>query len=189
MSRRFYELHVAGCTRKLSILDITDELAIAGFILLGDVELVTNCAAELAKRIPKDADIIMTAETKGIPLAAELARQLGMKWYITARKSVKAYMENPLWVDDESITTKGKQILCLMDADVERIKGKKVVLLDDVISTGGSIRAMEQLAEKAGGKVICKAAVLAEGDASKRDDIIFLEKLPLFEAEAKSAAK
>ena len=189
MAKRFYELHVAGCTRKLSILDINDELAIAGFILLGDVELVTNCAAELAKRIPKEADIIMTAETKGIPLAAELARQLGMKWYITARKSVKAYMENPLWVDEESITTKGKQILCLMDADVERIKGKKVVLLDDVISTGGSLRAMEQLAKKAGGNVICKAAVLAEGDAGNRDDIVFLEKLPLFEAEGKASGK
>ena len=163
MANRFYELQVAGCTRKLSILNISDKLAIAGFILLGDVELVTSCAAELAKRIPKDAEIIMTAETKGIPLAAELARQLGMKWYITARKSVKAYMENPLWVEDESITTKGKQVLCLMDADIERIKGKKVLILDDVISTGGSLRALEQLAEKAGGHVVGKAAVLAEG--------------------------
>lgn len=183
MAKRFYELQVAGCTRKLSILNISDKLAIAGFILLGDVELVTNCAAELAKRMPKDADIIMTAETKGIPLAAELARQMGMKWYVTARKSVKAYMENPLWVEDESITTKGKQMLCLMDADIERIKGKKVVILDDVISTGGSLRALEALAEKAGAEVICKAAVLAEGDAAERKDIIFLEKLPLFDAE------
>ena len=183
MANRFYELQVAGCTRKLSILNISDKLAIAGFILLGDVELVTSCAAELAKRIPKDAEIIMTAETKGIPLAAELARQLGMKWYITARKSVKAYMENPLWVEDESITTKGKQVLCLMDADIERIKGKKVLILDDVISTGGSLRALEQLAEKAGGHVVGKAAVLAEGDAAQRKDIIFLEKLPLFDAE------
>ena len=183
MANRFYELQVAGCTRKLSILNISDQLAIAGFILLGDVELVTNCAAELAKRIPKETEIIMTAETKGIPLAAEMARQLGMKWYVTARKSVKAYMENPLWVEDESITTKGKQILCLMDADIERIKGKKVLILDDVISTGGSLRALEKLAEKAGAQVIGKAAVLAEGDAAKRTDIIFLEKLPLFEAE------
>ena len=183
MANRFYELQVAGCKRKLSILNISDKLAIAGFILLGDVELVMNCAAELAKRIPKDADIIMTAETKGIPLAAELARQLGMKWYVTARKSIKAYMENPLCVEDESITTKGKQILCLMDADIERIKGKKVVILDDVISTGGSLRALEELAAKAGGEVVCKAAVLAEGDAAKRTDIVFLETLPLFEAE------
>ena len=183
MANRFYELNVAGCTRKLAILNLDDKLAIAGFILLGDVELVTNCAAELAKRIPKEAEIIMTAETKGIPLAAELARQLGMKWYVTARKSVKAYMENPLWVDDESITTKGKQLLCLMDADIQRIRGKKVVILDDVISTGGSLRAFEALAEKAGGEVVCKAAVLAEGAAAERKDIVFLEKLPLFEAE------
>ncbi len=183
MANRFYELQVAGCKRKLSILNISDKLAIAGFILLGDVELVTNCAAELAKRVPKEVEVIMTAETKGIPLAAELARQMGMKYYVTARKSVKAYMENPLWVEDESITTKGKQILCLMDADVERIKGKKVLILDDVISTGGSLLALEKLAAQAGGNVICKAAVLAEGDAAKRTDIIFLEKLPLFDAE------
>ncbi len=183
MANRFYELQVAGCKRKLSILNISDKLAIAGFILLGDVELVTNCAAELAKRVPKDVEIIMTAETKGIPLAAELARQMGMKYYVTARKSVKAYMENPVWVEDKSITTKGKQMLCLMDADVDRIKGKKVLILDDVISTGGSLLALEKLAEQAGGNVISKAAVLAEGDAALRTDIIFLEKLPLFDAE------
>ena len=118
--------------------------------------------------------MIMTAETKGIPLAAEMARILGMPHYIVARKSIKAYMENPLIVDDESITTKGKQILCLSDADVELIKDKKIVIVDDVISTGGSL--------KAGAEVIGKAAILAEGDAGKRTDIIFLEKLPLFEA-------
>lgn len=183
MAERFYEFEVAGCTRKLCIQNISDEVAIAGFILLGDVELVENCAAELVKIIPKDTEIIMTAETKGIPLAASMARILGMKEYIVARKSLKAYMKNPIWVEDESITTKGKQKLGLSEFDVEKIRGKKVLVLDDVISTGGSLSAMEKLVEKAGGKVIGKAAVLAEGDAAKRTDIIFLKELPLFKAE------
>ena len=174
MSERFYELEVAGCRRKLFIMNITDKVAIAGFILLGDVELTENCAAELAKKIPAETEIILTAETKGIPLAASLARILGMKNYIVARKSMKAYMKNPLWVDDESITTAGKQKLGLSDFDL---------ILDDVISTGGSLKAMENLVEKAGGKVIGKAAVLAEGDAAKRTDIIFLKDLPLFDAQ------
>ena len=106
-----------------------------------------------------------------------------MKRYVVARKSIKAYMENPVWVDDVSITTKGKQMLCLMDADIERIKGRKVLLLDDVISTGGSMKALTNLVEKVGGTVIGEACVLAEGDASKREDIIYLEALPLFDAE------
>ena len=169
MAKEYYELHVAGCTRQLPILNVTDSLAIAGFVILGDTELTVNTAKELAAKLPAEADMIMTAETKGIPLAAEMARILGMPHYIVARKSIKAYMENPLIVDDESITTKGKQILCLSDAD-------------DVISTGGSLKALEELAEKAGAEVIGKAAILAEGDAGKRTDIIFLEKLPLFEA-------
>lgn len=183
MSDRSYELHVAGCTRNLPILNISDKLAIAAFIMLGDVELVEKCAAELAKKVPPQTEILMTAEAKGIPLAAELARQLGMKWYITARKSIKAYMEHPITVEDESITTSGKQMLCLMDADIERIKGKKVLLVDDVISTGGSMKALRVLAEKAGGQVIGEAAALAEGDAANREDILFLAPLPLFDAE------
>ena len=183
MSERFCEFEVAGCKRKLYIQNISDKVAIAGFILLGDVELVENCAAELSKVIPQDTEIIMTAETKGIPLAASLARILGMKNYIVARKSMKAYMKNPIWVDDESITTSGKQKLGLSDFDVQKIRDKKVLILDDVISTGGSLLAMEKLVEKAGGKVCGKAAVLAEGDAAKRNDIIFLKELPLFKAE------
>lgn len=182
MAKEYYELHVAGCTRQLPILNVTDSLAIAGFVILGDTELTVNTAKELAAKLPTEADMIMTAETKGIPLAAEMARILGMPHYIVARKSIKAYMENPLIVDDESITTKGKQILCLSDVDVELIKDKKIVIVDDVISTGGSLKALEELAEKAGAEVIGKAAILAEGDAGKRTDIIFLEKLPLFEA-------
>lgn len=183
MAKRHYELHVAGCTRQLPILNISDKLAIAGFVILGDTEIVENCAKELASRVPKDTDIIMTAETKGIPLAHELASVLGMKKYIVARKSVKAYMENPIWVEDKSITTAGKQRLYLMDTDVELLKGRNVLLVDDVISTGGSMKAMKQLAEKAGAHVVGEAAILAEGDAAKRKDIIYLEPLPLFEAE------
>ena len=183
MAKRFYDLTVAGCKRSLPILNLSDSLAIAGFVMLGDVELCESCARELAKKVPAEAEIIMTAETKGIPLAAELARQLGMPYYITARKSVKAYMEDPIWVEDESITTMGKQRLYLMRADIDRIAGRKVLLLDDVISTGGSMTALSNLAEKAGANVIGQAAVLAEGDAAKRTDIIFLEALPLFEAE------
>ena len=183
MAKRFYDLTVAGCKRSLPILNLSDSLAIAGFVMLGDVELCESCARELAKKVPAEAEIIMTAETKGIPLAAELARQIGMPYYITARKSVKAYMEDPIWVEDESITTMGKQRLYLMRADIDRIAGRKVLLLDDVISTGGSMTALSNLAEKAGAHVVGQAAVLAEGDAAKRTDIIFLEALPLFEAE------
>lgn len=183
MTKRFYDLTVAGCKRSLPILNLSDSLAIAGFVMLGDVELCESCARELAKKVPAEAEIIMTAETKGIPLAVELARQIGMPYYITARKSVKAYMEDPIWVEDESITTMGKQRLYLMRSDIDRIAGRKVLLLDDVISTGGSMTALSNLAEKAGAHVIGQAAVLAEGDAAKRTDIIFLEALPLFEAE------
>ena len=166
MAKRYHELTVAGCRRSLP--------------MLGDVELCTACARELAKVIPTDTEILMTAETKGIPLAAELARQLGMPYYITARKSIKAYMEDPIWVEDESITTLGKQRLYLTADDIARIKGRRVLLLDDVISTGGSMKALAHLAEKTGAHVIGQAAVLAEGDAAQRKDIIFLETLPLF---------
>lgn len=183
MGKRFYELTVAGCMRTLSIINLNENLAIAGFIMLGDVELCEKCAHELAKKIPQGTEIIMTAETKGIPLAAALARQIGMPYYVTARKSVKAYMEDPIWVEDESITTMGKQRLYLMNTDIDRIKGHRVLLLDDVISTGGSMTALSSLAKKAGGRVVGQAAVLAEGDAAKRGDIIFLKELPLFAAE------
>ena len=182
MAERTYILKVAGVQRELPILDVTDKLAIAGFIMLGDVELTDACARALAARVPKETDIILTAETKGIPLAAELARCLGMKRYVVARKSVKAYMENAVWVEDRSITTKGVQQLCLDGVDIERIRGRNVLLLDDVVSTGGSMKALTELAEKAGGRVVGEACVLAEGDAAERSDIIFLEALPLFEA-------
>lgn len=183
MADKYYRLTVAGVTRELPILNVTDTLAIAGFVMLGDVELVDACAAEMARRVPQGIDVILTAETKGIPFAAELAKRIGQKRYVVARKSVKAYMEHPLWVKDVSITTEGEQMLCLDGPDIERIKEHNVLLLDDVISTGGSLKALRELAEQAGGRVIGQAAALAEGDAADRDDIIYLEKLPLFDAQ------
>ena len=181
MAEKFYKLTVAGCTRDLPIINISDNLAIAGFIMLGDTELVEKCAKALSEKLPTDIDILMTAEAKGIPLTHAIARLLGMDWYVVARKSKKAYMENPLWVETESITTKGTQHLCLMDADIDRIRGKRVLLIDDVISTGGSVASLTRLVEQAGGTVVGSAAVLAEGVAADRTDIIFLEKLPLFD--------
>ena len=174
---------MAGCTRELPILNISDKLAIAGFVILGDVELVTRAAKDLVKKLPYEADFVMTAETKGIPLAAEVAKNLGHSRYLVARKSVKAYMYNSIWVDDESITTKGKQRLYLSEEDVNRIKGKRIILIDDVISTGGSMKALNDLAKKAGAIVVSQAAILAEGEAAKRKDIIFLKELPLFDAQ------
>lgn len=183
MEQRFYQLQVAGCTRELPILNISDKLAIAGFVILGDVELVTRAAKDLVKKLPYEADFVMTAETKGIPLAAEVAKNLGHSRYLVARKSVKAYMYNSIWVDDESITTKGKQRLYLSEEDVNRIKGKRIILIDDVISTGGSMKALNDLTKKAGAIVVSQAAILAEGEAAKRKDIIFLKELPLFDAQ------
>ena len=181
MEKRFFDLHVAGCTRRLEIMNISDTTAIASFVILGDVDLVVKAAGELVKSVP-DADLIMTAEAKGIPLAEEMARQMGQARYIVARKSVKGYMAHPLIVKDRSITTKGEQILCLQDDDIERVKGKRVLLVDDVISTGESIAALEKLATLAGAEIAGKAAILAEGDAIKRKDIIVLGGLPLFPA-------
>ncbi len=182
MADRFHELVIAGCTRQLPVLNITETQAIAAFVMLGDVELTVNCAKALLPKVPKDTEIIMTAETKGIPLAMELSRQLGFDWYITARKSVKAYMENPISVEDHSITTLGAQRLFIMDEDQRRIKGKRVLLLDDVISRGGSMKALRKLAEAAGGIVVGEAAAVAEGPAADRKDIIFLASMPLFDA-------
>lgn len=183
MANRFYELNVAGLKRKLPVLNVSDKLAIAGFVILGDTEIVEKTAAELAPKVPKETDYLMVAETKGIPLAHAMARILHMDRYIVARKSVKAYMEHPLIVEDQSITTAGKQILCLQDEDIDRVKGHKILLVDDVISTGGSMKALEELVAKAGGDVIGKMAILAEGDSIGRKDITVLADLPLFKPE------
>lgn len=174
-----YHLTVAGLERDLPIVQISDTLEIASFVILGDAELVVRAAAELVARIPQ-VDYLITAEAKGIPLVQELARLLGMKRYFVARKSIKPYMTEPLVIEVYSITTQTKQILCLSREESELIDGKRILIVDDVISTGDSIKAMESLVKKAGGKVVGKAAILAEGDSADRKDIIYLEQLPVF---------
>lgn len=172
-----YTLNVAGLTRELPRCPLNDKIDIAAFIMFSDVELTVKCAEELLKKVP-DFDVIVTAESKGIPLGYEMSRQSG-KNYIVARKSIKLYMTNPISVEVQSITTAAKQTLFLSEEDVNRVKGKKVLIADDVISTGESLNSLIALVEKAGGNIVAKSAVLAEGDAADRDDIIFLEKLPL----------
>ncbi|MDQ0174930.1 phosphoribosyltransferase family protein [Bacillus chungangensis] len=174
-----YTLKVAGLTRELPIIPIDEHLSIASFVILGDTELVSKTAPMLAKKLPP-VDVLVTAEAKGIPLIYELSKVLGMKSYIVARKSIKPYMDSPLVSEVTSITTQKKQLLCLDQQDVEAVKGKRIAIVDDVISTGHSIQALEALITKAGGDVRAKAAILAEGEAANRDDILFLEKLPLF---------
>lgn len=172
-----YTLNVAGLTRELPICPLNDKIDIAAFIMFSDVELTVKCAEELLKKVP-EFDVIITAESKGIPLGYEMSRQSGKK-YIVARKSVKLYMTNPISVEVQSITTSAKQTLFLSEEDVNDLKGRRVLIADDVISTGESLNSLIALVEKAGGNIVGKSAVLAEGDAADRDDIIFLEKLPL----------
>ena len=174
-----YTLHVAGLTRELLIIKLSYDLSIASFVILGDTEIVRKTAPMIAKKLP-DVDFIVTAEAKGIPLAYEISKILNLNEYIVARKSVKAYMEEPIEVEVNSITTTNSQKLYLNNQDANKIKGKRVALIDDVISTGQSLKALERLVEKAGGNVVAKAAILAEGDAKDRKDIIFLEALPTF---------
>jgi len=174
-----YSLKIAGLTRTLPILRLGENLSIASFVILGDTELVATAAPLLAKKLPP-ADLLVSAEAKGIPLVYELAKLLGMKRYIVARKSIKPYMGHVIKDEVTSITTQKKQLLALDESDALLLKGKNVILIDDVISTGESLSALQRLVESAGGFVVAKAALLAEGDAGLRDDIIYLEKLPVF---------
>ena len=173
-----YTLEVAGLKRDLKICPINEKLDIAAFIMFSDMELTIKCAEELLKKCP-DFDVIITAESKGIPLAYEMARQAG-KTYVVARKSIKLYMSDTITVEVKSITTANVQKLNLDGGKAEMLRGKRVLIVDDVISTGESLNALIKLVEAAGGNIVGKAAVLAEGDAADRKDIIFLEKLPLF---------
>ncbi|MCL2391287.1 MAG: adenine phosphoribosyltransferase [Oscillospiraceae bacterium] len=175
---QFYTLNVAGLERKLQICKISDDLSIAAFVLFGDVEMTVAAAEHLLKVAPEH-DIIITAEAKGIPLIHEMARQNGESTYIVARKVVKLYMKEVFTVELQSITTQNKQALHIDIAEAAAMKGKKVLIVDDVISTGESLRAVEKLVKEAGGTVVGKMSVLAEGDAKYRDDIIYLEYLPL----------
>ena len=175
----YYELSVAGVTRQLPIMQVAPDLSIASFVILGDCELGTKAAPLLEKKLP-EVDYIVTAEAKGIPLVQELCRLRGLPYYIVARKSIKPYMDQPLTDEVTSITTQKVQTLCLDGKDAMLLRGRRVAIVDDVISTGESLSAIERLVEKAGGKIEARAAILAEGDAAKREDIIYLEELPLF---------
>lgn len=177
-----YEIDIAGLKRNLPLCPLNDELSIAGFVLFGDVELTVHCAAELLKIAPA-YDYMIAPEAKSIPLIYEMARQSGAEHYFIARKKAKAYMTGTFSVDVQSITTAGVQTLVLDQADAEMIRDKKVLIIDDVISTGESLHAMEELCAQAGAIVVGKMAVLAEGDAAKREDITVLAPLPLFHAD------
>lgn len=175
-----YTIDIAGLKRDLKLFPINDDLQIAAFILFGDVEVTKHAAEQLLKMAP-DFDCILTAEAKSIPLAYEMAAQSGTGNYIIARKSVKVYMGEPLKVSVQSITTRGVQTLYLGQDDIEKIRGSRVLIVDDVISTGESLSAIEELVRRSGGNIVAKMAVLAEGDSFERDDITVLAKLPLFD--------
>ena len=177
-----YEMDIAGLKRDLPLCKVSDDLYIGAFVMFGDVELTVHCAAELLKLTP-EYDYLIAPEAKAIPLVYEMARQSGAKKYFIARKGPKVYMPDPISVADQSITTLAQQMLYLGSDDAALIKGKKIVIMDDVISTGGSLKAMEALVHKAGGEVVAKIAVLAEGGAADRKDIMFLGKLPVFNAD------
>lgn len=174
----YYSMKIAGLERNLEKFPVSDKLDIAAFIIFGDVELTVAGCAQLLKKVP-EFDVILTPEAKSIPIAYEMAKQSG-KPYIIARKGVKVYMRNPLKVNVRSITTQKEQELYLGETEVNMLKGKRVLIVDDVISTGESLVAVRKLVEEAGGIEAASCAFLAEGDAADRTDIIFLEKLPLF---------
>ena len=176
-----HTMTIAGLERDLPICRVTDDLYIGAFVIFGDCELTTACAAELLKRAP-EYDYIITAESKGIPLAQEMARLNGDAKWMLARKGVKLYMQDVLCVEVKSITTTAVQKLYLDGNDAAMMRGKRVLIVDDVISTGESLHALEELVKAAGGEIVGKMAILAEGDAQERKDIIYLEKLPLFNA-------
>ena len=174
-----YEMDIAGLKRDLPLCKVNDSLYIGAFVMFGDVELTVHCAAELLKKAP-EYDYIIAPEAKSIPLLYEMARQSGAEKYFLARKQAKAYMQGVFSVNVQSITTMGMQTLVLDMEDAKMLKGKRVIIVDDVISTGESLHAMEELCNKAEAVIVGKMAVLAEGKAADRDDIIFLEKLPIF---------
>ena len=174
----YYKMKIAGLERELEKFPVNEHLDIAAFIIFGDVELTIKGCEELLKKVP-ELDVILTPEAKSIPMAYEMARQSG-KPYVIARKGIKVYMRNPLDVTVTSITTQKEQHLYLGETEVNLIKGKRVLIIDDVVSTGESLVAVRELVKRAGAIEAAACAFLAEGDAANRDDIIFLEKLPLF---------
>lgn len=175
-----YKLKVAGLERHLPLCPIAENLYIGAFVLFGDVELTEKCAEALYEKAPEH-DVMLTAESKGIPLIHAMCRLSGKNRYVLARKSVKLYMKDVVACETQSITTAAKQTLYIDGADAEYIKGKRVLIVDDVISTGGSLESLENLVRQAGGEIVGKMTILAEGDATERTDITYLEKLPLFD--------
>ncbi|MGM9683751.1 MAG: phosphoribosyltransferase family protein [Eubacteriales bacterium] len=182
MSRKYYKMNIAGLDRSLPLCPISDSVMIGAFVIFGDPELTTACAQKLLDAAP-EYDYLISAEAKGIPLVHEMARLAGNQKYFLVRKAPKLYMTDVFEVSVRSITTAKDQKLYLDGADAALMRGKKILIVDDVISTGESLHAMEELVKKAGGVVCGKMTILAEGDAQNRDDIIYLEKLPLFDAE------
>lgn len=178
--KEFYTIDVAGIKRDLPLCRLTDELYIGAFVIFGDVELTEVSAKALLEKAP-DFDIMVTAESKGIPLAHEMARQSGKNTYILARKAPKLYMKNVIKTEVKSITTSKVQTLYIDQSDVDKMNGKRVLIVDDVISTGESLHALEALVERSGGKIVGRMAILAEGDAIGRPDITYVQKLPLFD--------
>ena len=174
-----HTMTIAGLERNLPLCRVTDDLYIGAFVIFGDAPLTVACAAELLKKAP-EYDYLITAEAKGIPLAHEMARQHGDTDYFIARKHTKLYMTSVFESTVRSITTDAEQHLYLDGKDAEKMRGKRVLIVDDVISTGESLRAIEALVEKAGGMICGRMAILAEGDAQERPDLIYLEKLPVF---------
>ena len=174
-----YTMTIAGLERDLPICPVNENLSIGAFVIFGDCELTEACARELLKRAPA-YDYIITAESKGIPIAYEMARQAGDAKWLLARKGPKLYMRDVFGVEVKSITTAAVQKLYLDGNDAALMKGKRILIVDDVISTGESLIALEELVRQAGGEIAGKMTILAEGDAQKREDIIYLEKLPLF---------
>ena len=178
-----YPMTIAGLRRELPLCKVADDFYIGAFIMFGDAEITVACAKELLARAPKEYDYLLTAEAKSIPLIHEMARQSGASEYFVARKGMKVYLTNPIHVQVRSITTQHDQDLYLSGADAAQMRGKKILIVDDVISTGESLHALEELVHQAGGEVAGRMAVLAEGDAQKREDIVYLEKLPVFNAD------
>ena len=181
--KEFYDITINGVKRSLPLCPLTDKLKIAAFVIFGDVELTKAAAQGLLDKIDFEYDYLITAESKGIPLIHEMARQTGENTYVLARKKPKLYMKTVFKSTVRSITTEGEQALYIDGEDVKKMRGKRVVIIDDVISTGASLKAIEKLVEDAGGIIVGKLAVLAEGDARDRDDIKYLEYLPLFNTE------
>lgn len=180
--KKAYSMKIAGIARDLPLFKVNDNLQIAAFILFGDAEITVAAAKALLERAP-EYDVLVTAEAKSIPLIHEMARQAGDDYYVVARKGPKVYMEDVTTVEVKSITTNKVQTLCIGKVEADAIRGKRVLIVDDVISTGESLAALETLVNRVGGNIVGKMAVLAEGDAANRDDIIYLEPLPLFDGE------